>query len=405
MNNTTDNSLIDEFRIYNKVLSLNEIDIIYNTIINNIYEKEPINAVNVGKYNIIASGLYSYNYDLVYIPGTITISQSPLIIRANNGIKIYDGLPYVPSYSIYGLKDLNDLSGNIIFNGTFINNPNVGTYTVIPSGLSSHNYNITYISSNIQIVQAPLLVTAYDDNKIYANDTSNYLLVYNYNQYQVTPYTIHPQSLFNILSNLNTYGNSMIWSLNGYEGPCYLYFDIPDIKCSIGLSEINYSYNINNIPNDKLIYLINNDGVNLNIIDNTGINLVGPIDNSSTFYIKYDGTNVNYYMNNILIGITSRLKRHKLYINLYTYYANQKINNIKFGSLTEYYKGGNDYYCEGLQLNDSKSDLIGNIIYGGDSQNAHDEGVYEIIPSGISSHNYNIKFVSGYLTIKKSLVN
>jgi hypothetical protein len=404
-NDLTNNILIDEFRIYNKILSINEIQVIYNTNIINNYEQLPINIVNVGQYNIIASGLYSYNYDVVYVPGIINITQSPLIIKSNNGIKIYDSLPFTPSYTIYGLKQNSDLSGFVVYTGSYYNQINVGTYTIIPSGLSSLNYNIKYISSTLQIVQTPLMIIAYDDIKIYTNDISNYLLIYNYNHYNISPYTIHPYSLFNIYSYLDTFGNSMVWSLNGYEGPCYLYFDVPDINCSIGLSEINYSYNINNVPNNELIYLINNDGTNINIIDNTGITIVGPSDNISKFNITFNGSIVSYYMNNILINVTNRNKRQNLYINLYTWTANQQINNIQFGSLPEYYSGGNGYYCDGLQINDTINSLNGTITYSGSSQNANAEGIYEIIPGGLSSPNYNIKFVSGHLTIKKSILS
>ena len=110
-------------------------------------------------------------------------------------------------------------------------------------------------------------------------------------------------------------------------------------------------------------------------------------------------------MNNILINVTNRNKRQNLYINLYTWSANQQINNIRFGTLPEYYSGGNGYYCDGLQINDTINSLNGTISYSGSSQNANAEGIYEIVPSGLSSPNYNIKFVSGHLTIKKSILS
>ena len=47
--------------------------------------------------------------------------------------------------------------------------------------------------------------------------------------------------------------------------------------------------------------------------------------------------------------------------------------------------------------------LSGNIIYSGTSQNASQQGIYSIIPSGLSSPNYSIKYINGLLNIRKSI--
>jgi hypothetical protein len=114
---------------------------------------------------------------------------------------------------------------------------------------------------------------------------------------------------------------------------------------------------------------------------------------------------VTYSLNNIIIRNVSKPIRNKLYLNIFTYYANQILANIYFTSIKEYYYGGNGFYCDGFQGDDTINDLSGSMIYLGTSQGATEEGTYTIIPSGFTSNNYNITYVNGHLNIKKSLQN
>jgi len=111
-----------------------------------------------------------------------------------------------------------------------------------------------------------------------------------------------------------------------------------------------------------------------------------------------------YLLNNVIIRNINKPIRNKLFMNILTYYENQIIDNIIFTSIKEYYYGGNGFYCNGFQGNDNINDLSGNIIYLGTSQGATEAGKYTIIPSGFTSNNYDIKYINGYLNIKKSLL-
>jgi len=138
--------------------------------------------LNVGKYYITTSGLIAQNYEIVNTVGTLTITKAPLVIRANNITKIYDTIPIIPSYTIYGLKvndSLMNLSGSIIYSGSYYNQINVGTYTISLTGLYSNNYDIRYISSTLVIQPAPLLIIAKDDSRIYTKDISSMNIIYN----------------------------------------------------------------------------------------------------------------------------------------------------------------------------------------------------------------------------------
>jgi hypothetical protein len=123
------------------------------------------------------------------------------------------------------------------------------------------------------------------------------------------------------------------------------------------------------------------------------------------YRITYDGTNIEYYINNVLIQITEKLTRTKLYVAIYFSDIETTAYNLRFGNAKEYYHGYNGLEYKGLVGSDTYTDLSGSVIINGTSQGASEEGRYSIIPSGLTSNNYNIKFVNGYLNIKKSILS
>jgi hypothetical protein len=132
-------------------------------------------------------------------------------------------------------------------------------------------------------------------------------------------------------------------------------------------------------------------------------NYIIPNDLTILITITYQNNTVNYYMNSLLLRSVNKVIRNKLYLNLSTYYSGQTITNIGFKTIKEYYSGGNGFYCDGFQGNDTVASLSGFIVYSGTSQGATNSGTYSIIPSGFSSLNYAITYITGTLTLKKSI--
>jgi hypothetical protein len=231
------------------------------------------------------------------------------------------------------------------------------------------------------------------------------MLVYNPKKYVLL--TSGTNSITGIRSLEDDYANNLIWSLNGYEGPCRLKFNPPPLYCSIGLSVINSNITLSGI--EKFIITTNMDitGYYLTIneqYETYKFDYIIPGDPDTIIEIKYENNMITYLLNNNIIRNVNKLVRNKLYLNIFTYYANQILNNIYFSSIKEYYNN-NGFYCDGFQGDDTINDLSGSIIYLGTSQGASEAGTYTIIPSGFTSNNYNITYVTGYITIKKSLQN
>ena len=303
-------------------------------------------------------------------------------------IMIYNKGFYTPTFTIYGLQNNDTLSGNLTFVGTYQTNYNTGNYTIIPSGLISTNYFIKYINGTLTITRAPLFIIANNDIQIFTNDISNYLLVYDPTRYNISNGIVR--------ATQDIVDNNRIITLQGYDTPCSLKFNPPSNNCAVGLCDINNQY---------LVYIINNQL----IINENGItnNMGGAISNNPfvSIEIKYDNNMITYSLNNTIIKSTPRNIKKKLYVNILLQLNNDYVTIIQFITIKQYYYSNNGFYVDGLQGDDTINDLSGTIIYSGTSQGASNAGIYTIVPSGLTSPNYNITFVQGYLTIKKSIMN
>src|SRR5690606_8811891 len=69
------------------------------------------------------------------------------------------------------------------------------------------------------------------------------------------------------------------------------------------------------------------------------------------------------------------------------------------------YSGGNGVTYSGFVAGENENDLSGHLVYNGSSQTAIDAGLYEIMPDGLSSINYEITYLPGVLTISGGAEN
>lgn len=113
----------------------------------------------VGSYTITASGASAANYNLAYVPGTLSITAAALSIKADNKFKFYGDVnpPLTASYTGFvngdsqaGLLTLPTLST------TAVTASNVGVYPITASGASSSNYSISYVGGTLTVNSIPL---------------------------------------------------------------------------------------------------------------------------------------------------------------------------------------------------------------------------------------------------------
>ena len=106
---------------------------------------------------------------------TVTVLSKTLTITAEDKTKVYESNVYTPTdYTVtyngfVGGDDQNDLGGTLTFTGTALTATDSGTYTIIPSGYTSDNYNMVYESGTLSITQKPITITITDISKNYGS--------------------------------------------------------------------------------------------------------------------------------------------------------------------------------------------------------------------------------------------
>ncbi|MFZ4399637.1 MAG: MBG domain-containing protein [Bacteroidales bacterium] len=119
-------------------------------------------------YNEIPTDAGSWYYRVVIKNGVcaetnsdhfiITVNKKSLNIKADDKTKIYDGLVYSPftvSYTGFVPGETSSVLGGVLsFSGNATSAKDFGNYTIVPGGLSSDNYNISFSSGSLNIYKA-----------------------------------------------------------------------------------------------------------------------------------------------------------------------------------------------------------------------------------------------------------
>jgi hypothetical protein len=113
----------------------------------------------VGTYTITAARgtLNAANYTFSFAGGTLTVSPAPLTVTAINASKV-QGQPnpaFAASYNGFVNGDTApSLGGTLTFSTPATASSPVGSYAVTPSGLSSANYTISFVSGTLTVTPA-----------------------------------------------------------------------------------------------------------------------------------------------------------------------------------------------------------------------------------------------------------
>ena len=135
------------------------------------------NAVNVdtntpvGTYPIqVTSGQTAPNYVVSYQSGTLTVTQTVLTVAANATNRVYGATNPVFTATITGYvngENSSVLVGALSLTSSAVPASAVGTYSIIPSGVTATNYSIQFTNGVLTVTQAPLIVSANNTNRLY----------------------------------------------------------------------------------------------------------------------------------------------------------------------------------------------------------------------------------------------
>ena len=127
---------------------------------------------SVGLYAISQGALTNANYDIAYVGSDFSITKAPLTITAKPHTILYNGTAYSGGNGVVPIgfaagESISSLTGTLNYTGTSQGAKNVDTYTIIPDGLSSPNYTISYIDGILKIEKKEINVIADSQSKEY----------------------------------------------------------------------------------------------------------------------------------------------------------------------------------------------------------------------------------------------
>ena len=128
---------------------------------------------DVGTYTITPAGATATNYAITFVPGTLTVSATDLLITAASFTRSYGSGNPTFTATFAGLTagdTATDISGLLLATSA-TDAANVGTYAITASGATNPNYNITFAAGTLTVDPAPLTFTAANASKVYADVT------------------------------------------------------------------------------------------------------------------------------------------------------------------------------------------------------------------------------------------
>ena len=121
-------------------------------------------AINVANnYVITPGGLTSSNYTITFVDGTLEITKKGLTITAEHKDKTYDGQTFTAGGGTFTVgyvgfvsgESASNLGGTLSFSGTATTAVAAGNdYVITPGGLTSSNYNISFVAGDLDIFVA-----------------------------------------------------------------------------------------------------------------------------------------------------------------------------------------------------------------------------------------------------------
>ena len=126
---------------------------------------------NAGTYTITPSGLSGANYEITYVPGTLTVEKKPVTVIWENTSFTYDGKSHLPSATLSGYSG----TSKIVVSGSRVD---AGTYTAEATGFNDINFRLANPSVTFTISPLSLTVKANDHTIVYGQSPEGNGVVY-----------------------------------------------------------------------------------------------------------------------------------------------------------------------------------------------------------------------------------
>src|SRR5919202_3247931 len=119
-------------------------------------------ATSAGSHAITPGGLTSDNYDISFASGTLTVGRAVLLVKAEDKTKTYGGaaVPFTVTYDGFvNGEGPSALGGTLAFNFTDSPATSAGSHAITPGGLTSDNYEISFVDGTLTVTRATPTIT------------------------------------------------------------------------------------------------------------------------------------------------------------------------------------------------------------------------------------------------------
>lgn len=144
-----------------------------------------VTIVGAGTVSIHANQEGNETYNPAQTKSTqLIVAKAPLTVIAADKNKVYNGLPFTYedfTASISGFVYIDNeshLNGTLTFTGEATTEVDFGSYSIMPGGLESDNYEIEFYSGMLNITKAPLTATAESKQKVYGSANPEFTILY-----------------------------------------------------------------------------------------------------------------------------------------------------------------------------------------------------------------------------------
>ena len=135
----------------------------------------------VGTYDLNVEGAEAKNYNISYVPATLTITPRPLYVKVNDANRVYGDQN--PSFELTYEGFVNNETEQVLTQIPTITtaatvNSDAGTYDLYVGGGKATNYDLSYQQGQLTVTQRPLTVSVGDYERDYGEENPAFELIY-----------------------------------------------------------------------------------------------------------------------------------------------------------------------------------------------------------------------------------
>ncbi len=360
---------------------------------------------SVGEHTIsILSGLTAANYNIQYNTSTFHVTKRDLSVKVNNASVVYGEATPQFDTEIVGFasgESLANINGTLTFDTAYKQGSCVGEYEITVSGLSSDNYNIVFSAGTLNVTKRMARLVVQDKAITYGDNV----------EYTAQAVDMYGEDNIGVVQNIayecdyvagSNVGTYIIRLADGYKALNYD-FEVTAGVLTVGKKDltivaaspanINYGSEVEALSFEikgaieQDIEKLQND-----IVVNTDYVVGSPV---GTYIVQtsIDSQKVDTYTQNYNIGYIAK-DFQVLPVDLT---INAQNKQVTYGDIAPNYSVTYSGWTAGDS--EKKNDFTGALSVTSSYKQGSNVGEYDIVPSGLSSKNYIIKYVAAKLNV------